>query len=72
MALKCKCGSREFEPLGIQQRYSNLRDRNDYKVLFLVNCLRCRTTISCSRVEYALMRSHETELAVTMPFYTMA
>lgn len=70
MTLKCNCGSSEFEPLGIQERYLN-GTGNDYRVLFLVNCARCHTTIVTNRLDYALRRKLEAEKAIKLPFFTM-
>lgn len=70
MALRCKCGSQLFEPLGIQE-YWKKGDKNvRHRVLFLVNCKQCRTTLACSRLDYALMRSHQAEQALSISFFT--
>ncbi len=42
---KCYCGSREFELLGIQERF-NSKSNNDEPILYLYNCSKCHTTIS--------------------------
>jgi len=70
MKLKCNCGSTEFEPLGIQESWSRRSSNRNYRVLFLVNCSKCGTTLSCNRLDYALMRNQEIEQAVNLPFYT--
>ncbi len=70
MGLKCHCGSTDFSPLGIQESYSTSQKRDDYRVIFLVNCLQCGTTLATNRLDYALRRSEQTEEALVMPFYT--
>ena len=68
MGLLCKCGCAEFEPLGIQECWPSKDDRIQYRVIFLVNCLACGTTLATNRLDYALRRSEQTEAAVDLPF----
>jgi len=70
VTLKCECGSTYFKPVGIQESWSGRNSGRSPQVLFLVNCLKCGTTKSCNRLDYALMRSHEADQALNMPFYT--
>jgi len=69
MGLKCNCGSEEFEPLGIQERYITESTKNSYKVLFLVNCNKCHTTLVTNRLDYALRRKKQAAHTMEIPFY---
>ncbi len=70
MALKCSCGSRRFKPLGIQEGWPDRQTGRSPQVLFLVNCQDCGTTITCNRLEYALLRSREASSVLELTFYT--
>ncbi|NQT34953.1 hypothetical protein HQ587_07170 [bacterium] len=70
MPLRCKCGSTHFKPIGIQESWSGKKTNHSQQVLFLVNCLKCGTTISCNRLDYALMRNEEADAALEVSFFT--
>jgi len=70
MSLKCKCGSELFRPIGIQEGFTEDDTDDTPQSLFLINCLICGTTITCNRLDYALMQAIEAEEAINIPFYT--
>ena len=59
MAFSCHCGSHRFSPLGIMDGYPRPRGEGGTRILFLVNCLECGTTLSCTSLDYYLLRSSE-------------
>ena len=59
MAFQCSCGSHRFKPLGIMEGMSGRGDKARPRVLFLVNCLECGTTVSCNSLDFFLLRSEE-------------
>jgi len=70
LALKCRCGSHRFKPLGIQEGWTGRKSGRSPQVLFMVNCLECGTTLTCSRFEYALLRSREASSTLELTFFT--
>ena len=70
MSLICKCGSELFRSVGIQEGLPEDDSDDNPSCLFLVNCLICGTTISCSRFDYALIQAVEAEAALDIPFYS--
>ncbi len=71
MSLKCECGSTQFKPIGIQESWPGRQSDQSPNVLFLVNCLKCGTTKTCSRLDYALMRNEEAAETLDKSFYTV-
>lgn len=65
---RCRCGSRRFRALGIQNTWFKTPPPNQPKRLFLANCARCGTTVTISRVHYALLRSREIDHSLTQGF----
>ena len=70
MSLRCHCGSTEFKPIGIQESWPGRETEDSPRVLFLVNCVKCGTTKSCSRLDYALMKNEEVTELIDDAFYT--
>ena len=71
MPLQCHCGSTEFKPIGIQESWPGRETDNAPRVLFLVNCLKCGTTKSCNRLDYALMKNEEITQVLDDSFYSV-
>jgi hypothetical protein len=69
MSAKCNCGSRLFKPLGIQESWPGRPGRTP-RLLFLVNCAECGTTLTVSSLDYALLRSEEAVRTLDLSFFT--
>jgi hypothetical protein len=52
--MRCHCGSNKFIPLGVQPAVKK-RDNSFTKDLYLINCVNCGTTISCTKHYYRVI-----------------
>ncbi|MBC8204194.1 hypothetical protein ISS30_10400 [bacterium] len=53
--MRCHCGSNRFIPLGVQNDEITAEEGGKRKNLYLINCIECGTTISCSKTFYAVV-----------------
>lgn len=53
--MHCHCGSNRFAPLGIQKNFTSPKEGKPGKELYLINCVECGTTLSCSKTFYAVV-----------------
>lgn len=54
--MRCSCGSTNFTPLGVQEIASKDATGTPSRVVFLINCAECNTTLSCSKHFYAVVK----------------
>lgn len=71
MGLTCKCGSQSFEPLGIQEVSLKKGEGEYHRLLFLVNCQSCGTTLSCSSLDYALLEGNRVWNSIDLEFFAL-
>lgn len=62
--MRCHCGAVKFSALGIQEAIDPISGERIGKDLYLINCTKCGTTLSCSKAFYTLMKYLETQDAV--------
>ena len=65
--MRCRCGSSEFKPLGIQDNYAFSTYGSLGRQIYLINCARCGTTISCSRAFYLRLEEQKKITTICEP-----
>lgn len=54
--MRCECGSTEFHPLGVQKNLIESSHKKLGKEIYLINCAKCGTTLSCTKTFYSVVK----------------
>ncbi len=54
--MRCQCGSTDFTPLGVQKNLAVSSHQKLGKEIYLINCAKCGTTLSCSKTFYSVVK----------------
>jgi hypothetical protein len=54
--MRCHCGSRRFVPLGVQESEGVKNKELKGKEIYLINCVQCGTSLSCSKRFYNIVK----------------
>jgi len=66
--MRCKCGSKEFIPSGIQEGLDPKTKQRLSEKIFMINCIYCGTALSCSQAFYDKLIKIESETEAVFEF----